>query len=319
MPARLPDGVLVVDKPSGPTSFDVVRRIKRASGVRRVGHGGTLDPLASGVLPICVGEGTKLAAFLLDADKEYDVTVCFGVETDTYDAQGAVTARADASGLDEARVRAALPAFTGPLEQTPPAYSALKRDGRPLYDYARAGEAVELRPRAVTVHELALAGFGGPEAVALRVRCSKGTYVRSLAHDLGRALGLGAHVAALRRTRSGPFALADARALDVLLAALAPGLDSPLPVISPAEALAHLPRCGVDPAGVRTLEQGKRLPWLDLAGAPDPAGAPRVRVLRPDGTLLAVAEPRGDGTVRTLRVFGVAHPAAAPSGAEEMH
>jgi tRNA pseudouridine55 synthase len=304
MPARLPDGVLVVDKPSGPTSFDVVRRIKRAAGVRRIGHGGTLDPLASGVLPICVGEGTKLAAFLLDADKEYDVTVCFGVETDTYDAAGAVTARLDASGVDEARVRAALPAFAGPIEQTPPAYSALKRDGRPLYDYARAGEVVELRPRAVTVHELSLVSFGGPQAVALRVRCSKGTYVRSLAHDLGRALGVGGHVAALRRTRSGPFALAAARPLDAVLETLATG--GSLPVIAPADALAQLPLCEVDAEGTRLLEQGKRLPWTSLRGAPEAAAAPRVRVLRPDGRLLAVAEPRTDGTVRTLRVFGVA-------------
>jgi tRNA pseudouridine55 synthase len=306
MRPRLPDGVLVVDKPPGPTSFDVVRRIKRAASVKRVGHGGTLDPLASGVLPICVGEGTKLAAFLLDADKEYEVTVTFGVETDTYDAAGEVRARQDASDLDEARVRAALPAFTGALEQTPPIYSALKRDGRPLYDYARAGEAVELRPRAVTVHELALVSFRGPEAVDLRVRCSKGTYVRSLAHDLGRALGVGAHVAALRRTRSGPFALAEARPLDAVLAALAPGSAAPLPVVSPADALAHLPRCEVDATGAKTLEQGKRLPWTALSGAPDPEGAPRVRVLRPGGTLLAVAEPHQDGTVRTLRVFGVA-------------
>jgi tRNA pseudouridine55 synthase len=304
--ARLPDGVLVVDKPPGPTSFGVVRRIKRAAGVKRIGHGGTLDPLASGVLPICVGEGTKLANFLLDADKEYEVTICFGVETDTYDAQGAVTARVDASAVDEARVRAALPAFTGPLEQTPPLYSALKRDGRPLYAYARAGESVELRPRAVTVHELVLAGFRGPEAVSLRVRCSKGTYVRSLAHDLGRALGVGGHVAALRRTRSGPFALAEARPFDAVLEALAAG--APLPVIAPADALPQLARCEVDWEGARVLEQGKRLPWTGLRGAPEPSAGARVRVVRPDGRLLAVAEPRADGTVRTLRVFGLANP-----------
>jgi len=205
MTSRLPDGVLVVDKPSGPTSFDVVRRIKRAAHVKRVGHGGTLDPLASGVLPICVGEGTKLAAFLLDADKEYDFTLRLGVETDTYDAQGAVTARRDPSAVEEAHVRGALAVFTGRIEQTPPIYSALKRDGRPLYAYARAGETVEIAPRAVTVHELTLTSFRGPDAVGLRVRCSKGTYVRSLAFDLGRRLGVGAHVTALRRTRSGPF------------------------------------------------------------------------------------------------------------------
>jgi len=317
--ARLPDGVLVVDKPPGPTSFDVVRRIKRAARAGRVGHGGTLDPLASGVLPICVGEGTKLAGFLLDADKEYEVTVRLGVETDTYDAAGTVTDRRDPSGVDEARVRATLPAFTGALQQTPPVYSALKRDGRPLYDYARAGEPVEARPRAVTIHELVLTGFAGPEAVSLRVRCSKGTYVRSLAFDLGRALGVGGHVAALRRTRSGPFALADARPFDAVLAALAAG--EALPVIAPADALPHLPRCAVDAAATAALEQGKRVPWTALRDAPAPEGAPRVRIVRPDGRLLAVAEPRpDDATVRTLRVFGVFQPPREPSeDAQEVH
>jgi tRNA pseudouridine55 synthase len=319
VPARLPDGVLVVDKPSGPTSFDVVRRITRAArlrGVRRVGHGGTLDPLASGVLPICVGEGTKLAGFLLDADKEYEVTIRLGAETDTYDAAGVITAQHDASGVDEARVRAALPAFTGAIEQRPPIYSALKRDGRPLYAYARAGEAVEIAARAVTIHELALTSFDGPEAVSLRLRCSKGTYVRSLAFDLGRALGVGAHVTALRRTRSGPFGLADARTLDAVLAALAGASEAALPVIAPADGLPHLPRCSVDEAGTRTLEQGKRLPWEALAGAPPVADQARVRIVRPDGRLLAVAEPRPDGTVKTLRVFGVAEPPEKAESAE---
>jgi tRNA pseudouridine55 synthase len=292
------EGVLVVDKPAGPTSFDVVRKIKRSARQRRVGHGGTLDPMASGVLPICLGEATKLAPFLLDADKEYEVTLRLGVETDTYDAAGAVTATADASAIDEARVRAALPAFTGAIEQRPPMYSALKREGRPLYDYARAGETVEVAARAVTVHELALVAWGGPEAVALRVRCSKGTYVRSLAFDLGRALGVGAHVTALRRTRSGPFALAAASPLDEALRALGAGTAA---LVRLEDVLAPMPRCPVDAALARALEQGKKLPWASL-GAPSEG---RVQVLRPDGRLLAVAVPRADGTVQTLRVFGV--------------
>src|SRR4051812_31102979 len=196
------DAVLVIDKPIGPTSFDVVRRVRRAVGARRVGHGGTLDPAASGVLPICLGEATKLAQFLLDADKQYDFSVCFGVETDTDDAAGAVTARSDASAIDEAAVRRALAPFRGAISQVPPIYSALKREGRPLYDYARAGEVVAIAPRAVVVHELEVTSFAGPGAVALTMRCSKGTYVRALARDLGRALGAGAHVTALRRTRS---------------------------------------------------------------------------------------------------------------------
>jgi tRNA pseudouridine55 synthase len=294
------DGVLVVDKPVGMTSFDVVRKVKRAARVKRVGHGGTLDPLASGVLPVCLGEATKLAQFLLDADKEYDVTMCLGVETDTYDAAGTVTARADAAEIDEARVRAALPAFTGGISQTPPVYSALKRDGRPLYDYARAGEAVEIAPRDVTIHELALIGWDGPGAVSLRLRCSKGTYVRSMVFDLGRALGVGAHVTALRRTRSGPFGLGAAVSLEDALAALGtPG--GPAALVAPAEALGHLPRCTVDEALARALEQGKRPPWAALNGVPPG----RVAILRPDGRLLAVAEPRTDGGVGTLRVFGV--------------
>jgi len=295
----LGSGVIVVDKPSGPTSFDVVRRIRRAGRLKRVGHGGTLDPLATGVLPICVGEGTKLAQFLLDAEKEYEVTLTLGVETDTYDAQGAVTARQDATGVDEARVRAELPRFTGPLRQTPPVYSALKKDGRPLYDYARAGEDVEIAPRDVIIHDLVLTGWGGPSAVSLGVRCSKGTYVRSLVFDLGRALGVGAHVTALRRTRSGPFRLGAAQPLDQVLEALQAG--GPIALVAPEDALDHLPRCTVDARTARMLEQGKRPSWEELGGQ----DLGRVALLRPDGGLLAVAEPRADGTVRTLRVFGV--------------
>jgi tRNA pseudouridine55 synthase len=307
------DGVLVVDKPVGPTSFDVVRRVRHAARIRRCGHGGTLDPLASGVLPICLGEATKLAPFLLDADKEYEFTVCLGVETDTYDAAGAVTATADASGVDEARVRAALPAFTGAIQQRPPAYSALKRDGRPLYDYARAGETVEIAARPVTVYELGLVAWGGPEAVALRLRCSKGTYVRSLAFDLGRAHAVGGHVTALRRTRSGPFTLAAARPLDEVLAAFAEPGQAGLGLVRLEDALGHLPRCSADAAGALMIEQGKRLPVTALVGAPasapeGPSGVPFC-VLRPDGRLLAVATVQADGTIKTQRVFGVAESA----------
>ncbi|MDB4983740.1 MAG: tRNA pseudouridine synthase [Myxococcales bacterium] len=310
------DGVLVIDKPVGPTSFDVVRRVRHAARVRRCGHGGTLDPLASGVLPVCLGEATKLAPFLLDADKEYEFTVRLGIETDTYDAAGAVTATADASGVDEARVRAALPAFTGAISQKPPAYSALKRDGRPLYDYARAGELVEVAPRPVTVHELDLVAWGGPEAVGLRLRCSKGTYVRSLAFDLGRALGVGGHVTALRRTRSGPFSLAVAKSLDEVLAAfpLESGSEAAarLGLVRLEDALGHLPRCSVDAAGALMLEQGKRLPVAAVAlpwGSPAEGADARFCVLRPDGRLLAVATVEADGTLKTQRVFGVAESA----------
>ena len=205
----------------------MVRQVRHASGVRRVGHGGTLDPLASGVLPVCLGEATKLAPFLLGADKEYDVTIRFGVETDTDDSEGAVTATCDPGALaavTAAVVGDALGQFRGPIEQAPPAYAAIKRDGRPLYSYARAGESIEVAPRSVVIHALEMTHFGGPEDVRLHVHCSKGTYVRALARDLGRVLGVGGHVTALRRTRSGPFSILQARPLPEILEALARAL-----------------------------------------------------------------------------------------------
>ena len=294
------DAVLVVDKPLGVTSFDVVRQVRRAARVKRVGHGGTLDPLASGVLPICLGEATKLAQFLLDADKEYTFTVCFGVETDSEDAAGAVTARADASGVEAAAVERALAGFRGSITQVPPVYSALKRAGRPLYDYARAGEAVTAEPRTVVVHALELVAFRGPEAVDLSLRCSKGTYVRALARDLGRTLGPGAHVTALRRTRSGPFALADAQPLDAVVAALSAGDASRLRPVGLAAALGHLEQRVVTETMVKDLRVGRRIPW----GFEDQR---RLCLLDGAGQLVAVAEPRADGMLGSLRVFGVTH------------
>ncbi|HVR64001.1 MAG TPA: tRNA pseudouridine(55) synthase TruB, partial [Polyangia bacterium] len=258
------------------------------------------------VLPVCLGEATKLAAFLLDGDKAYQATVCFGVETDTYDADGAETRRADAGDVTEACVQEALASFRGPIRQRPPAFSALKRNGRPLYEYARRGEAVEAPERTVVIHELALVRFEGPGSVTLNVRCSKGTYIRSLAFDLGRVLGPGAHLRALRRTRSGPFDLAAARPLAALTEMLRRG-DGALPLIGLADALGYLPRLHADPASALAVRQGRKVPWSALqagAGAavhPDPPG--RCLILGPAGTLLAVAEPGADGLVRSLRVF----------------
>jgi len=290
------DGVLVIDKPAGPSSFDVVRQVRRELRLRRVGHGGTLDPMATGVLPICIGEATKLAQFLLDADKEYEATVCLGVETDTYDAEGSVTARADASAVTEHHVRDALAAFRGPVSQIPPRYSALKHNGRALYDYARAGEPVDAPPRTVSIHELTLGAWAGPGAVALRIRCSKGTYVRSLAFDLGRALGVGAHLAALRRTRSGPFRLDEAHPLSAAATA---------PLVALPSALGHMPALRAGPDAARDIAHGKRIPCAALAPEA-PADPPRARclVLRPDGSLLAVVDRQeADNTWRAVRVF----------------
>jgi tRNA pseudouridine55 synthase len=300
--------VLVLDKPSGPTSFGVVRRVKgmlarlwgwEAARGLRVGHGGTLDPLASGVLPICIGEATKLAPFLLEADKEYEAGVRFGVETDTLDAAGVVVRRAPTAGLDEEAVRGALTRFLGPIEQVPPMYSALKRAGRPLHEYARAGEELDRAPRRVVVFSLEVLAWQPPDTLQLRVRCSKGTYVRALAADLGRALGPGAHLQSLRRTASGPFQLAQAIPLEDLQARVDAG--AALPLVPLAEALVHLPVATAAAPVALALTQGKRVP-ADALGMPGSQATRKLRVLREDGSLLAVAEEEGPW-IRPLRVF----------------
>lgn len=300
--------VLVIDKPSGPTSFEVVARVRKAlvavwgadARKLKVGHGGTLDPMATGVLPICIGEATKLAPFLLNADKAYEAEVCFGVQTDTLDAAGAVVARAPVDALSEQRLRDLLPRFTGDLEQLPPMYSALKRDGKPLYVYARAGIEVERAARKVRVYTLTLTAWLPPDRARFVIHCSKGTYIRSLAADLGTALETGAHLAALRRTLSGPFGLDAAITLDELAAAVVRREFPPL--VSLVAALGHLGSVTAPLEVALRLEQGKRVPWPDL-GILGSAGDHMVAVLRPGGSLLAVVRPGPDGNVKSLRVF----------------
>ena len=206
-------GFLIIDKPSGATSFSMVALVRRLTGVRRVGHAGTLDPLATGVLPVAVGQATRLIEYLDARSKTYEARLRFGVETDTYDADGAVTATTDASLLTRTQLEAALPAFTGEVDQTPPAFSAIKLAGKPAYKYAREGEAISLAPRRVRIESITALSFepGDATEATVEVVCSPGTYIRSLAHDLGRALGPGAHLTGLRRTSSGGFTLAAAR------------------------------------------------------------------------------------------------------------
>jgi tRNA pseudouridine55 synthase len=254
------------------------------------------------VLPICLGEATKLAQFLLDADKQYEFAVCFGVETDTDDATGAVIARADAGAVDGAAVRAALAPFRGAISQVPPSYSALKRAGRALYDYARAGETVEVAPRAVVVHELELTSFAGPAAVSFVMRCSKGTYVRALARDLGQALGVGGHVTALRRTRSGPFSLAQALPLDEALDRLAAGDLASLTLVEPARALQHLEQRVVTDDLARDVRLGRRVALEGAEGA-DAKGDRPLCLLDGRGKLVAVVRPAAGGPLEILRVF----------------
>jgi tRNA pseudouridine55 synthase len=212
------DGILVLDKPAGLSSNQALQRAKWLYFAQKAGHTGSLDPLATGVLPLCFGEATKFSQFLLEADKAYQSTFVLGEATDSGDAEGEVLATADASALSEARVAAELAQFRGEIEQIPSMYSALKHGGKPLYKLAREGVEVERKARRVVVSQLDLLAFRpGPRAeLDIYLECSKGTYVRSIAEDLGQALGCGAHVSALRRTRAGPYTLADSVTLTAL-------------------------------------------------------------------------------------------------------
>ncbi len=209
------DGILNINKPVGKTSFEVVAFVRKLSGEARVGHGGTLDPEATGVLPIGLGRGTRMAEFLAEERKVYQAQVELGTATDTYDASGKVTYRGDVSTVTKEQVEAALVSFRGLIQQTPPLYSALKYQGQPLYRLARAGIEVPRSPRKVNVFRLELLDFELP-LLTLEVTCSKGTYIRSLAHDLGQALGCGAHLKSLVRLKSGPFHLSEAVSLPQL-------------------------------------------------------------------------------------------------------
>lgn len=290
------NGVLVIDKPSGPTSFDVVRRVRSLLKVKKAGHTGTLDPLATGVLPICLEEATKIAGYITEAQKAYEAVIRLGEETDTQDAAGKVVATAKVPPLTAESLERALSAFRGTFEQVPPMYSAVKVGGERLYQAARRGEVVERRPRTVTVHELVLRDFSAQE-LRVAVRSSKGFFVRSLAHELGRALGCHAHLKALRRTQSGPFTLAQAVPLDRLLEAGAGALALVAPRLVPVEAaLGELPAVTVTDAQAKKVQHG--VP-LELAA---PAGL--LRVLSPQGALLALAEAE-KGRLRYRRVFNL--------------
>jgi tRNA pseudouridine55 synthase len=271
-------GWIVIDKPVGPGSTQIVAAVKRAlreGGYPKlkVGHGGTLDPLASGVLPVALGEATKLAGRLLDADKIYEFTIRFGEETDTLDAEGAVVATSDKRPT-RAELEAVLPRFTGVIEQVPPAYSALKVAGRRAYDRARAGEQVALAGREVTIHELSLCGDDGTGEITLAARVSKGTYIRSLARDIARALDSVGHVTMLRRTKAGPFSLERAISLDILADA-AKGRTLEQHLLPLAAGLDDIPALPVTPDQAGALRHGRKTigiaaqPGLHLATADD--------------------------------------------------
>ncbi|BDO42614.1 tRNA pseudouridine(55) synthase TruB [Cellulomonas sp. NTE-D12] len=293
------DGLLVVDKPAGMTSHDVVARVRRLAATRKVGHAGTLDPMATGVLVLGIGRGTRLLTYLVGSDKDYDATIRLGQSTTTDDAEGELVAAAGAAELDEERLRRAVSALTGPISQVPSAVSAIKVDGKRAYARVRAGEEVELAARDVVVSRFDVldvrkssASDGTPVVdLAVSVTCSSGTYVRALARDLGAALGAGGHLTALRRARVGAYGIEAATPLDVLEAA---PTDRPIAVLPLADAARAMfaPR-ELSEAETRALSYGQRLDAVAAAGGP-------VAAFSPSGELVALLENRGDRAVPLL-------------------
>jgi tRNA pseudouridine55 synthase len=284
-------GILVLDKPTGITSAAAVDKVKRALGVKRAGHGGTLDPIATGVLPICLGEATKIASYLLADDKHYDAELVLGIETDTLDRAGAIVAQKSIDGVTREALAAALAKRTGEHDQVPPMYSAIKQGGVRLYKQARAGIEVERAPRRVRIDHLALRAFAGARAT-IEISCSKGTYVRSLVADIGRDLGCGAYLAELRRTRSGIFTLAQAQRLDALdvtrVVHIRDVLRLPV-VVVPAELVARVL------SGVQLRLDGAVI----LTVPPEPE---QFQLVNDAGTLLAIAHVTA-GRIIYDRVF----------------
>jgi tRNA pseudouridine55 synthase len=284
-------GLIIVDKPAEWTSHDVVAKLRRFAGTRRVGHAGTLDPMATGVLVVGVEKATRLLGHLALTEKVYDATIRLGVTTNTDDAQGQVTAEASAAAVTAERVRAGVAALTGEIMQIPPQVSAIKVDGQRAYKLARAGENVELAARPVTIHAFEITGIRHQDEVVdvdATVRCSSGTYIRGLARDLGAGLGVGGHLTALRRTRVGPYDLSRASTIEQLAERCA--------VLPIGEAVAAaFPRRDVSDEEARVVRHGGRLPAAGLGKGP-------IGMFGPDGELLALVEEQGR-LAKPLAVF----------------
>lgn len=278
-------GFLVVDKPSGITSNQVVGRVRKATGQKKVGHAGTLDPLATGVLVLAVGKVTRLIRYIQDQPKEYVATAQFGVATDTLDSDGAVLSR-ERMDISESDVQALVPRFTGTISQIPPMVSALKQDGQRLYELARAGEVVEREARSVEIHELEILSVGAPPypEVDFRVVCGKGTYVRSLADDMASTLGGSAHLTALRRTRIGSLRVSQGVTMEDMA-----NWDSYF--LSPTSALGFMPEVEVDEETIRSVANGMRFVGSPLNRGPEEEP---FRVVGPDGRLAAIYTRSGE-------------------------
>ncbi|MGD8489995.1 MAG: tRNA pseudouridine(55) synthase TruB [Anaerolineae bacterium] len=276
-------GILNVDKPPDMTSHDVVDVIRRIVGQRRVGHAGTLDPMATGVLLVCLGQATRMSQYLMAGRKRYRATIVLGATTDTYDADGEVVTTGQRSDFTRDEMGTALQGFVGRISQVPPMYSAIKKDGKPLYQLARQGKTVEREPRTVEIDEISLLDWAAP-ALIIEVGCSPGTYIRSLAHDLGRALGTGAYLASLVRLQSGRFRLEDAVSLSRLEEAFRNGQEMEY-VLPPDEALLEWPAMVVGAEGARRISHGQSVPCRSLAGADL---GERCRAYSADGEFLAI-------------------------------
>jgi tRNA pseudouridine55 synthase len=293
-------GILVIDKTVGVTSFDAVALARRRLSVRRIGHAGTLDPAATGVLPLLIGEATKVVPYLMDLDKEYVVTVRFGVTTDTHDLAGRVLSETPVAGLAREQLDAACRPFVGRIRQIPPMYSAVHHEGRRLYELAREGSDVERTPREIVVSTLEVQAIDGPRAT-LRIVCGKGTYVRVIAADLGAALGCGAAAERLQRTRVGPFTIANALSWRELEAASSAALWARVLPIDAA--LSHLPATRLDDTGARRFVHGQA-----AEVTPPLACGALTRVYDAAGVLLGVGEMLTSGSVRPVRMVHADRP-----------
>ncbi|MCL0028734.1 tRNA pseudouridine(55) synthase TruB [Dehalococcoidia bacterium] len=284
MGSRPNDGIISVDKPHGVTSMDVVRRIKRASGIKRIGHGGTLDPIATGVIPICVGQATRMMEYVIDSSKEYSGVVQLGVTTDTYDSEGEVTQTTECARMGPGQVETALELFRGQINQVPPMYSALKKDGKRLYELARQGIEVQRDPRPVNVYDIELADWTPPLAT-VHVHCGRGFYMRSLAHDLGQALGCGGHLQRLIRERSGPFKLQEAVSLQELEVAFSNGTWTSH-LHSPDAVLVNMPAIIAGRQSQELIRNGRPIP----VGTSDLGSSEidRCRAYTADGRFIAI-------------------------------
>lgn len=292
------DGILLLDKPEGLTSNAALQRVKRLLQAAKAGHTGALDPLATGVLPLCFGEATKVSQYLLESDKGYQTDVRFGVRTDTADSEGQIIAEKSVDGVDETNVVNALSQFRGHIEQLPPMYSALKHNGQPLYKLARAGQEVARKPRPVTIHQLELVAFNG-DVATLDIRCSKGTYVRTIADDLGETLGCGAHVTRLRRTVAGSFTLSDCITLEALEAlAEEQGVEAVESLLKPADqAISDWPAVNLPAASAGFIKHGQPVMVTGL-----PAVGTLVRLYDEEDRFFGIGEVADDGRVSPRRL-----------------